>query len=65
MTAQLRERFNAVEAQSKVLDRLILHFRRTPEGREWVAAYQAVRVIRDLGRRRQAVAEPEWIPQEA
>ncbi len=48
-TRQLRERFNAVESQFQVLDRLIELFRATPEGRDMIAAWQASRVIRDLG----------------
>ncbi len=46
-TLQLRERFNAVESQ--FLDRLIELFRATPRGRDMIAAWQASRVIRDLG----------------
>ena len=48
-TRQLRERFNAVESQFQVLDRLIELFRATPTGRDMIAAWQASRVIRDLG----------------
>ena len=48
-TGQLRQRFNAVESQFQVLDRLIELFRATPEGRDMIAAWQASRVIRDLG----------------
>ena len=48
-TAQLRQRFNAVESQFQVLDRLIELFRATPEGRDMTAAWQASRVTRDLG----------------
>lgn len=48
-TRQLRQRFNAVEDQFEVLDRLIELFRGTPAGRDMIAAWQAARVIRDLG----------------
>ena len=48
-TAQLRSRFNAVEARFVALDWLIIQFGATPAGRDLTAAYQASRVIRDLG----------------
>ena len=48
-TQQLRQRFNAVESQFQVFDRPIELFRATPEGRDMIAAWQASRVIRDLG----------------
>jgi len=50
-TQQLRQRFNVVESQFQVLDRLIEFFRATPQGRDMIAAWQASRVIRDLGHR--------------
>jgi len=48
-TQQLRQRFNALESQFQVLDRLIELFLATPTGRDMIAAWQASRVIRDLG----------------
>jgi hypothetical protein len=48
-TQQLRDRFNAVEGQFEILDRFIQLFRATPEGRDMIYAWQAARVIRDLG----------------
>lgn len=50
-TSQLRDRFNAVEDRFELLDKFILHFRRTDAGRNLASAYQASRVIRDLGHR--------------
>lgn len=49
-TRQLRQRFNAVEKQFEELDRLLLHFGSTPEGRALIAAYQGSRIIHDRGR---------------
>jgi len=46
---QLRSRFNEVESQFDVNDRLIQHYRATPTGRDLIAAWQGWRVIRDLG----------------
>ena len=51
LTAQLRDRFNAVEAQFATLDHLILQFNTTTPGETLIAAYQASRTIRDLGHR--------------
>ena len=42
---------NAVEDRFELLDKFILHFRRTDAGRNLASAYQASRVIRDLGHR--------------
>ena len=49
MTAQLRARFNAVEEKFAALDDLILNFNTTATAHALVAAYQAARVVRDLG----------------
>ncbi len=49
LTQQYRPRFNDVEAKFKSLDRMILRFNKTEAGRALIAAYQASRVIRDLG----------------
>jgi hypothetical protein len=49
LTSQLRDRFNAVEAQFAVVDHLILQFGTTAAGRALIAAYQASRTISDLG----------------
>lgn len=54
LTDQLRARFNAVEALFMQLDRLILRFNGTPEGRALIAAYQASRIVRDYGIRHEA-----------
>ena len=50
ITAQLRDRFNAVARQFDALDKLILHFGRTAGGRALIATYQASRIIHDRGR---------------
>ncbi len=49
LTIQLRARFNEVEAKFVSLDNLILGFNNTPEGRALIAAYEASRIVRDLG----------------
>ena len=49
MTGQMKDKFKEVEAKFVSLDNLILQFGRTPEGREMIAAYQAARIVRDLG----------------
>ena len=49
LTAQYRDRFNAVEAFLDTLDALILQHRTNAAGRTFVAQYQASRIIRDLG----------------
>ena len=49
LTAQLRLRFNAVEAMFVQLDRLILRFNGTTEGLALIAAYQATRIVRNYG----------------
>jgi hypothetical protein len=49
LTKQLRDRFNEVEAKFEALDNLILGFNGTPAGRNLIAAYQASRIVRDLG----------------
>ena len=51
LTAQYRDRFNGVAAFLDTLDGLILQHRKTASGRAFVAAYQASRIIRDLGSR--------------
>jgi hypothetical protein len=61
-TRQLRQRFNAVESQFEVLDRLIQLFRATPAGRDLIAAWQTSRVIRDLGRGPSSPPEEEPAP---
>jgi hypothetical protein len=57
-TAQLRAKFNAVEAKFGVLDDLILQYGATPAGRAMVLAYQAARTVRDLGTGPQPPAPP-------
>ena len=49
LTAQLRVKFNEVEEKFAALDDLILNFNGTVAGDALVAAYQAARVVRDLG----------------
>ena len=49
LTSQVRTRFNAVERQSKSLDKLIFQFGTTAAGRALIAAYQAARTIIDHG----------------
>lgn len=49
LTSQYRARFNEVEEKFDSLDRLILRFNQTAAGRALIAAYQASRVVRDLG----------------
>jgi hypothetical protein len=49
LTAQLRARFNEVEGKFAALDDLILNFDGTAVGHALVAAYQASRIVRDLG----------------
>jgi hypothetical protein len=49
LTTQMRTKFNAVEQKFAALDDLILNFNGTAAGRALVAAYQAARVVRDLG----------------
>lgn len=49
LTAQYRPRFNAVQAHLDEMDNLILQYRKTDAGAALVAAYQASRIIRDLG----------------
>lgn len=63
LTRQLAQLFSEAAGYFEMLDKLILHFGRTPEGRALVAAYQASRVIRDLGRRpaRRTQGEPELV----
>lgn len=51
LTSQLRDRFNAVEAQFATLDHLILQFNTTPAGQTQIATYQVSRTIRDHGHR--------------
>jgi hypothetical protein len=59
LTAQLRKQFNAVEQKFASLDDLILNFNGTPAGHALVAAYQAARIVRDLGG---SPAKPEPVP---
>ncbi len=49
LSKQMRDRFNAVEAKLASLDRLILAFEGTPEGRAFISNYQAARIVRDAG----------------
>lgn len=49
LTAQLRQRFNAVSVKFADLDDVILQFNATPEGRALVSAWQQARVIIDRG----------------
>ena len=59
LTGQMRAKFNAVEAKFVSLDNLVLQFGRTPEGQELIAAYQAARIVRDLGGSGAAKAKPQ------
>ncbi len=62
LTTELSNQFSDVTRQFELLDKLILQFgRRSGTGRDLVAAYQASRVIRDLGSRRSTAktSEPE------
>ena len=55
LTTELVEKFREVSQQFDVLDKLILHFGlASSTGRDLVSAYQASRIIRDLGSRRAA-----------
>ena len=49
LTARLRAQFNAVEEKFAALDDLILNFNTTAAAHSLVAAYQAARIVRDLG----------------
>ena len=49
LTRGLRPAFNATEAKFAELDRLILQFRTTPEGRAFVEAWKAARIVKDSG----------------
>jgi len=49
LTAQMRDKFNAVEARFEALDCLIPQFNTTEAGRQLIAAYETSRIIRDLG----------------
>ena len=62
-TGQLGDRFSEVSGFFDVLDKLVLQFQHTPEGRDFVAAYQTSRVVRDLGRSgtRTQPQEPELV----
>lgn len=62
LTAQLRDRYNAVEAHFEALDGLIPQFNTTEAGRQLIAAYQASRVIRDLGTGPAPTPTPPPIP---
>ena len=58
-TAQLPGKFRQISQQLEVLDKLVLSFRRSEGGREFVAVYQASRTVRDLGRRGSASPEAD------
>ncbi len=49
LAARVSAKFDAVEAEFASMDNLILQFGQSPEGRDLIAAYQAARVVRDLG----------------
>jgi hypothetical protein len=49
LTGAMRDRFNAVAAKFSSLDNLILQFGGSDAGRKLIAAYQAARIVRDLG----------------
>jgi hypothetical protein len=49
LTEQMRAKFNAVEGKFDSLDNLVLQFNGTAAGRALIAAYQAARIVRDLG----------------
>ena len=60
LTLALRPKFQEVGVLLKKMDRLVLRFRRTEPGTAFAAAWQASRIIRDLGG--SAPAEPEPAP---
>ena len=49
LTAALRPDFREVSVTLKSLDRLVLRFRRTPEGAAFAENWKTARIIRDLG----------------
>lgn len=51
LTRQLRVRFSAVDDMMVQIDDLILRFNGTADGQAMIAAYQAARIIRNLGTR--------------
>ena len=60
LTVTLRPRFSEISSQLlKKMDRLVLRFRRSESGAAFASAWQASRIIRDLGG--SAPAEPEPI----
>lgn len=48
-TGAMRSQFNTVESKFDTLDNLILQYGGTSDGRHLISAYQASRVVRDLG----------------
>lgn len=57
LTLALRPKFRDIGALLKKMDRLVLRFRRTEPGTAFASAWQASRIVRDLGG--SATAEPE------
>lgn len=49
LTKVARPRFRKLSTLLGGLDKLVIRFRKTPEGRAFVDAYQAARIVRDLG----------------
>jgi hypothetical protein len=60
LTVTLRPRFAEISRLLKKMDRLVLRFRRTEPGTAFASAWQASRIIRDLGAT--APAEPAAAP---
>lgn len=49
LTAELRPKFREVSQLLAKMDRLVLRFRKTEDGRNFAAAWKNARIIRDLG----------------
>lgn len=62
LTLALRPEFARVSARFATLDKLILRFDGTAEGRAFIATYRAARIIRDAGRRPDRPADGETPP---
>lgn len=58
LTAQLRAEFAKVSGKFESLDNLAGKFGGTPAGRDFVAAYKAARIIREMGGRAAAPVAP-------
>jgi hypothetical protein len=58
LTLALRPKFREVSELLRKMDRLVLRFRRTQPGAAFVAAWQASRIVRDLGSSAPATPPP-------